>query len=55
MKAAGTSETSANFYQTTQRNIPEDIRLHAAGCKDLKPYFCTSSSFIHVAFKFHNN
>jgi hypothetical protein len=27
MKAAGTSETSVNFYQTTQRNIPEDSHL----------------------------
>jgi hypothetical protein len=24
MEAAGTSETSVNFYQTTRRNIPED-------------------------------
>jgi hypothetical protein len=24
MEAASTSETSVNFYQTTQRNIPED-------------------------------
>jgi hypothetical protein len=24
MKAASTSETSLNFYQTTRRNIPED-------------------------------
>jgi hypothetical protein len=24
MEAAGTSETSVNFYQTTQRNIAED-------------------------------
>jgi hypothetical protein len=27
MKAASTSETSVNFYQTTQRNIPEDSYL----------------------------
>jgi hypothetical protein len=27
MKAASTSETSVNFYQTTRRNIPEDSRL----------------------------
>jgi hypothetical protein len=25
MEAWSTSETSANFYQTTRRNIPEDI------------------------------
>jgi hypothetical protein len=29
MKAASTSETSINFYQTTRRNIPEDSHLHA--------------------------
>jgi hypothetical protein len=28
MEAAGTSETSVNFYQTTQRNNPEDSHLH---------------------------
>jgi hypothetical protein len=28
MKAASTSETSVNFYQTTQRNNPEDSHLH---------------------------
>jgi hypothetical protein len=25
IEAASTSETSANFYRTTRRNIPEDI------------------------------
>jgi hypothetical protein len=28
MEAASTSETSANFYQTTRRNFPEESRLH---------------------------
>jgi hypothetical protein len=28
MKAASTSETSVNFYQTTRRNNPEGIHLH---------------------------
>jgi hypothetical protein len=28
MEAASTSETSANFYQTTRRNKPEDSHLH---------------------------
>jgi hypothetical protein len=28
MKAASTSETSVNFYQTARRNIPEDSHLH---------------------------
>jgi hypothetical protein len=27
MKAASTSKTSINFYQTTQRNNPEDSHL----------------------------
>jgi hypothetical protein len=27
--AASTSETSVNFYQTTQRNIPEGSHLHS--------------------------
>jgi hypothetical protein len=28
MQTARTSETSADFYKTTRRNIPEDSRLH---------------------------
>jgi hypothetical protein len=28
MKAAGTYQTSVNFYQTTRRNNPEDSHLH---------------------------
>jgi hypothetical protein len=28
MGAAGTSETSVNFYQTARRNIPEYSHLH---------------------------
>jgi hypothetical protein len=27
MEAAGTSETSVNFYQTTRGNIPEESHL----------------------------
>jgi hypothetical protein len=27
MEAVSTSDTSVNFYQTTQRNIPEDSHL----------------------------
>jgi hypothetical protein len=30
MEAANTSETSANFYQTTRRNNPEDSQLYPA-------------------------
>jgi hypothetical protein len=36
MEAASTSETSENFYQTTRRNIPEDIYLHTRRSEKLK-------------------
>jgi hypothetical protein len=36
MEAEITSETSANFYQTTRRNIPEDIHLHTRRRENLK-------------------
>jgi hypothetical protein len=32
MEAASTSETSANFYHTTQRNNPEDSHLQGCPC-----------------------
>jgi hypothetical protein len=35
MEAASASETSVNFYQTTQRNIPEDCYLHCLNYVDL--------------------
>jgi hypothetical protein len=35
MEAAVTSETLVNFYQTTQRNIPEDSHLHSSYCSDV--------------------
>jgi hypothetical protein len=38
MEAVGTSETSANFYQTTQRNIPEDGNLHTRRRENLKSH-----------------
>jgi hypothetical protein len=34
MEAASTSETSANLYQTTRRNNPEDSHLQAASAFD---------------------
>jgi hypothetical protein len=37
MMAASTFETSVNFYQTTQRNIPEDS--HPQRISDLSRYF----------------
>jgi hypothetical protein len=36
MEVMRSSETSANFYQTTWRNIPEDNNLHKHGCQNLK-------------------
>jgi hypothetical protein len=35
MEEASTSETSVNFYQITQRNIPDDSHLH------IQPHFLT--------------
>jgi hypothetical protein len=34
--AAGTSETSVKFYQTTRRNKPGDSHLHTLCREDLK-------------------
>jgi hypothetical protein len=39
VKAARTSQTSVYFYQTTQRNNPEDSHFHACRCGKLKSYF----------------
>jgi hypothetical protein len=36
IEAARTSEMSANFYQTTQRNKPEDSHLHNRRRENLK-------------------
>jgi hypothetical protein len=36
MEAARTSETLVNFYQTTQRNNPEDNHLHTHCHENLK-------------------
>jgi hypothetical protein len=35
-EAVSISETSVNFYQTTRRNIPEDIHLHTRRRENLK-------------------
>jgi hypothetical protein len=35
-KAANTSETSVNIYQSTWRNIPEDSHLHIRRFDNLK-------------------
>jgi hypothetical protein len=36
MEAASISETSANFYQTTRRNNPEESFLHIHPRENLK-------------------
>jgi hypothetical protein len=36
IEAASTSETSVNFYHTTQRNNPEDSHLYTRRRKNLK-------------------
>jgi hypothetical protein len=48
MEAVSTSETSANFYQTTWRNIPEDSRLHTNLCDNLKHHasFWCSTEYV---------
>jgi hypothetical protein len=33
MEAASTAESSANFYQTARRSVPEDSRLHSCSCR----------------------
>jgi hypothetical protein len=36
IEAASISETSANFYQTTRRNNPENSHLHTRRRENLK-------------------
>jgi hypothetical protein len=38
MESASTSKTSVNFYQTTRRNIPEDIHVHTRRRENLKSH-----------------
>jgi hypothetical protein len=38
MEAVSTSETSANFYQTAGRNIPEDNLLYTGRRENLKSH-----------------
>jgi hypothetical protein len=38
MEAVSTSETSAKFYQTTRRDIPEDRHLHTRSLENLKSH-----------------
>jgi hypothetical protein len=41
IKAASTSETSVNFYRTTQRNDSEDSNLHTRRSENLKSHYCS--------------
>jgi hypothetical protein len=38
MEAVSISEKFVNFYQTTQRNIPEDSHLHTRSRENLKSH-----------------
>jgi hypothetical protein len=49
MEAPSTSETSANVYQTTRRNNPEDSHIHARRCENLKVYMQLGCFARHVA------
>jgi hypothetical protein len=43
MEAASSSETSVNFYQSTQLNNPEDSRLKTRRRENLKSYLLAGS------------
>jgi hypothetical protein len=47
MEAASTSETSANLYQTTRRNTPEDSDLHTRRCENMKSHLGKLFSTAH--------
>jgi hypothetical protein len=51
-EGASTSETSANFYQTTRRNNPKDSHLHTRRRENLKSRIFMSCSFhsLHMNF-----
>jgi hypothetical protein len=48
MKAARTSETSVNFYQTTRRYNPEDSHLRTNRRENLKSYYKTLAEQAHA-------
>jgi hypothetical protein len=43
MEAATTSETPVNFYQTTDRNTPQDSDLHIRRRENLKSHYALMS------------
>jgi hypothetical protein len=49
MEAASTSEMSANFYQTTRRNNPEDSHLHTRRRENISSHMeavCISETLV---------
>jgi hypothetical protein len=48
VKAASNSEMSANFYQSTQYNNPEDSHLHTRCCEHLKSHILIFSSHLYL-------
>jgi hypothetical protein len=48
METIGTSETSVNFYQTTQRNIPEGNHLHTRRRENLKSQLFSPWSLLEM-------
>jgi hypothetical protein len=48
MEAVSTSETSVNFYQTTQHNIPEESHLHIRRRQNLKPHTVLALSMLRT-------
>jgi hypothetical protein len=53
METASISETSVNFYQTTQRNNPEDSDLHIRRRENLKSQLCVT--FIQVELQVYTS
>jgi hypothetical protein len=48
-EVVGTSETSADFWDTTRRNIPEDVNFHTCRRKNLKSHLRVPNKVVSVA------
>jgi hypothetical protein len=48
VEALNTSETSVNFYETTQCNIPEGYHLHTRRRENLKFYLVESCRIYNI-------
>jgi hypothetical protein len=58
MEALRTSETSAKFYETTQRNIQEGCQLHTCRRKNLKSlldhfYYKRNNTYLQLKIGFY--